>query len=137
MLPTSTLVLRYSVFATIATIVNVITQVISTLLYTGRYELYVAMLAGTCTGLIIKYILDYHWIFQGQSVTLSHHSLKFTCYSMTGVFTTGLFWGTELIFAAVGDAYWLRYVGAVLGLSIGYFVKYQLDRHFVFREISA
>lgn len=137
MLSSSTLVLRYSSFAAVATIVNIITQVASTLLYAGHYELYVAMLAGTCTGLVIKYILDYHWIFQGQSVTLSHHSIKFTCYSLTGVLTTGIFWGTELIFAAVGDAYWLRYAGAVLGLSVGYVVKYHLDKYFVFREASA
>lgn len=134
MLSTSTLVLRYGIFAALATTVNILTQVISALIYAGRYELYLAMLAGTCTGLISKYILDYLWIFQGQPVTLRNHSIKFTFYSLTGIFTTCIFWGTELAFAAAGDAYWLRYVGAVLGLSIGYVVKYHLDRYFVFGE---
>ncbi len=134
MLSTSTLVLRYSAFAALATTVNILTQAACALLYTGRYELYVAILAGTCTGLVTKYMLDYHWIFQSQAVTLCTYTIKFTFYSLTGVFTTCIFWGTELAFAAAGDAHWLRYLGAVLGLSVGYVLKYHLDKYFVFRE---
>ena len=137
MLSTSTLVLRYSVFAVIASTVNISTQISSTLLYTGRYELYVAILAGTGTGLFTKYILDYLWIFQSQPVTLRGHSIKFTLYSLMGVFTTCIFWATELAFIALGDAHWLRYLGAVIGLFIGYVVKYHLDKHFVFGKVSA
>ena len=51
--------------------------------------------------------------------------------------TTAIFWGTELAFVALGDAPWLRYVGAVLGLAVGYTAKYRLDRRFVFRERAA
>jgi hypothetical protein len=31
----------------------------------------------------------------------------------------------------------MKYVGAVLGLAIGYVTKYQLDRRFVFRTAPA
>ena len=54
-----------------------------------------------------------------------------------GVFTTLIFWGTEIAFDAMGDEPWLRYLGAVIGLSIGYVTKYYLDRRFVFREIAS
>ena len=30
----------------------------------------------------------------------------------------------------------MRYLGGVLGLSIGYYIKYQLDKPFVFVDIS-
>ena len=45
-----TLALRYAAFAAVATTVNVSTQYAGSMLYTGRYELYAAMAAGTLTG---------------------------------------------------------------------------------------
>jgi hypothetical protein len=30
----------------------------------------------------------------------------------------------------------MRYIGGVLGLSIGYYIKYQLDKRFVFVDKS-
>ena len=131
----SSLALRYAAFASIATGGNVATQYASSTLYTGRHELYAAIAAGTLAGLIAKYVLDRRWIFHDRPVhRLRGHAVGFTLYSLTGVLTTGIFWGTELIFVAMGDAPWLRYAGAVLGLAVGYTVKYRLDRRFVFRK---
>ena len=134
MLWPTTLALRYAVFAAIATVVNIATQYVSSALYTGRYELYAAMSAGTLTGLVAKYILDRRWIFYDQPTSLRGHSVKFTLYSVMGIFTTFIFWGTELAFEMIGGAPYLRYIGAILGLAMGYVIKYHLDRRFVFRE---
>ena len=131
-----TLALRYAAFAAAATTVNVSTQYAGSMLYTGRYELYAAMAAGTLTGLVTKYHLDQRWIFQDRSTSLRDHSVKFTGYSLTGVLTTFIFWGTELAFDRFGDAPYMRYIGAVLGLAVGYVAKYHLDRRFVFREAA-
>ena len=49
-----------------------------------------------------------------------------------GVFTTLIFWGTELGFNAVFASGKAKYVGAVIGLTVGYVIKYFLDRKFVF-----
>ena len=49
-----------------------------------------------------------------------------------GVVTTAIFWGMELTFNAIDSGNRSRFLGAVLGLAIGYFVKYHLDRRFVF-----
>ena len=136
MLSSSTLTLRYATFAAVATVVNVATQYVSTTLYAGRYELYAAMAVGTLTGLVAKYILDRRWIFHDRPTSLRVHSVKFTLYSLMGVFTTIIFWGTELAFEMLGDASWLRYAGAIVGLTIGYVAKYHLDRRFVFREFA-
>ena len=63
MAPPTFLALCYAAFAAFATAVNVATQYVSSTLYTGRYELYAAMAAGTLAGLIAKYVLDRRWIF--------------------------------------------------------------------------
>ena len=134
----SSVALRYAAFASVATGVNVATQYVSSTLYTGPHELYAAIAAGTLAGLVAKYVLDRRWIFHVPPVQrLRGHALGFTLYSLTGVLTTGIFWGTELIFVALGDAPWLRYAGAILGLAVGYTVKYRLDRRFVFRRPAA
>lgn len=124
---------RYAAFAAIATGINVGTQYISSSVYTGSFELAVAMILGTATGLVTKYVLDKRYIFFDRTNSLRGHTVKFTLYTIMGVFTTLIFWGTELMFEALSDDDFMRYVGAVLGLAIGYLIKYHLDRRFVFR----
>lgn len=126
------LVLRYTLFAVIATIVNLLVQELSLLLYSDRFALYVAILAGTLAGLYTKFILDKHYIFRFQTEGLGEHGKHFLLYSLMGVFTTMIFWGMELGFEFIFETRLMRYVGAILGLSIGYWVKYQLDKRFVF-----
>jgi putative flippase GtrA len=43
----------------------------------------------------------------------------------------------ETAFWVVWQTKELRELGAILGLAIGYVVKYRLDRRFVFRDIGA
>ena len=134
-LPAPTIALRYMAFAAAATGINVAAQLASTAVYAGRYELYAAIAVGTLAGLVAKYLLDRRWIFHYRPAQrLRGHAARFSLYSLTGVLTTGIFWATELGFAAMGDAPWLRYAGAVLGLALGYTLKYRLDRRFVFRK---
>lgn len=127
------LALRYTVFAVIATAVNIATQDVATTLYTGAFALWVGIFAGTGTGLVTKYLLDRRWIFMDAPGDLADHSRKFSLYSLMGVMTTVIFWGTEWLFDHLsgGDEFW-RYTGACVGLAIGYMTKYRLDRRFVF-----
>lgn len=130
--PHMSLVLRYTLFAVIATVVNLMVQELSLLVYSDRFALYVAILAGTLAGLYTKFILDKRYIFSFQTEGLGEHGKHFLLYSLMGVFTTVIFWGMELGFEFIFETRLMRYVGAVLGLSIGYWVKYQLDKRFVF-----
>ena len=77
--------MRYTAFAAIATGVNVATQYVSNSLYTGSFELLVAMVMGTATGLLTKYLLDKRYIFFDLDNSLRGHSVKFTLYSILGV----------------------------------------------------
>lgn len=126
------LALRYSLFAASATAVNLLTQEAVIRVWSGSYALYLSIAIGTVTGLVCKYLLDKHYIFAYQTHSHQDNLGRFAAYTLTGGFTTALFWGLEL-----GFDYWFgtklaRYTGAVIGLSIGYAVKYRLDKRFVF-----
>lgn len=131
------LTLRYAAFAIAATGVNVGTQYVSLAMYAGPLALVAAMALGTGTGLVTKYLLDKHYIFFDTDNSLRGHSVKFTLYSIMGLGTTAIFWGTEVLFHTLLPGAHMKYVGAVVGLTIGYVTKYQLDRRFVFRAASA
>ena len=90
--------------------------------------------AGTMVGLIIKYLLDKRWIFYDQGAGLKDHSQKFSLYTAMGITTTAIFWATETAFWLIWQTDMMRELGAVIGLSIGYVVKYNLDRRFVFTD---
>ncbi len=122
--------LKYIAFAVLATFCNLLVQ--RTILFYGdsASNFLAAMALGTIAGLIVKYVLDKHWIFHQNSAKPE----TFILYSVTGLLTTLLFWGTEAFFWLVFSSDLMREFGAVLGLSVGYIVKYQLDRRFVFTD---
>jgi putative flippase GtrA len=123
----------YALFAALATVTNIASQWASLELYRGPLSLPLAMAFGTATGLGLKYVLDKRWIFRDPGTGIVLHARKFTAYTLMGVITTAIFWVTELAFDAASPNGQLRFVGAAIGLTIGYATKYQLDRRFVFR----
>ena len=126
------LYLRYGLFAVIATLINLATQAGAFQLYSGPFSLTVALVLGTGTGLLSKYILDKHWIFFDKAKGAAAHGRKFVLYTGTGIVTTAIFWGLEWAFDGLTpDGRW-RYLGGALGLGIGYVTKFRLDRRFVF-----
>ena len=125
------ILIKYIIFAVISTIVNLSFQYISFYFYSDIYSIYIAMFIGTLAGLILKYILDKKFIFEYETKTKKEEGKKFILYSLMGVFTTLIFWLFELGFDKLFDQ---KYLGAVIGLGIGYIVKYYLDKKFVFRN---
>lgn len=126
------LAIRYVAFAVIATIANLGTQRLVMSTDAGASSYIAALFMGTLIGLVVKYLLDKRWIFADASRGLAAHGRKFSLYTLMGVATTLIFWGTETIFWLAWQTQAAREAGAVLGLAIGYAVKYRLDRRFVF-----
>ena len=126
------LVVKYTLFAVISTLVNLLFQYFSFLVYTNFGSLYVAMFFGTLAGLVAKYILDKKYIFYHTPTDKKDDARKFALYSLMGVFSTIIFWGTEIAFDALSPSPYAKYLGAVIGLSIGYIIKYFLDKKYVF-----
>ncbi|WP_445679209.1 GtrA family protein [Radicibacter daui] len=123
---------RYGAFAAIATAVNLALQRLVLQIVPGNPGLVLALVCGTGVGLVIKYLLDKRWIFDDRTSGLATHGRKFGLYSLMGVATTLIFWASETAFWLVWKTDLMREVGASLGLSVGYIVKYNLDRLFVF-----
>ena len=130
----SSLVLRYSGFAIIAVVVNLATQriVLAMNWHSEALALALAIAAGTVTGLLVKYVLDKRFIFYDDTTGASAQSKQFALYSAMGLVTTAIFWGTETLFWAIWRTDLMREIGAVIGLTIGYVTKYQLDKRFDF-----
>lgn len=125
----------YLIFAVVATAANLATQFLSFALLNA--SLVVGMAAGTATGLGVKYLLDKMFVFRVKWQSPTDEIGAMLCYSLTGVATTLLFWGTEYFFNAALDSQSGRYIGAIVGLSMGYYIKYRLDKNFVFRETAS
>jgi len=123
---------KYIIFAVISTFFNLVFQYLSFLIYSDIAVLYFAMLMGTLAGLIVKYVLDKRFIFYHEVKDKKDDAKKFALYSLMGVFTTIIFWGTEIAFDHLSQDPNAKYLGAVIGLSIGYVIKYFLDKKFVF-----
>jgi len=124
----------YVAFAIVATIVNLFTQEITSTLFQYEYEIIVSMFTGTLAGLVVKYLLDKKFIFKFETKNQKQDVTTFFFYSLMGVVTTVLFWVTEYTFDLWFETKTMRYVGAVIGLSIGYVTKYYLDKKYVFIE---
>ncbi len=128
------LVIRYAAFAIVATLANLGVQRL--VLAQGNEGVIFALAvgAGTIVGLITKYILDKKWIFYDNGTGVKAHGHKFSLYTAMGLVTTAIFWGVETVFWLVWQTHAIRELGAIIGLSIGYYIKFHLDRRFVFTD---
>ena len=125
---------KHALFAAVSTLLNLFAQYLSFWLYSDYASLYIAMFFGTLAGLLSKYILDKKYIFYHTPRDRKDDSKKFILYSFMGVFTTIPFIVSEMAFDYFIDHESAKYIGAVIGLTIGYVSKYFLDKKYVFRE---
>lgn len=125
----------YVIFAALSTLANIASQWVVAAFAAGlSHEIYLSMAVGTVVGLVVKYVLDKRWIFRYATRDSLHDARTFALYTAMGGLTTLIFWGTELAFEAAFQDIRMRYVGAAAGLGVGYLLKYQLDRRFVFHS---
>lgn len=132
----------YTAFAVVATAANLAAQALA-----GRVlgvvpgqlgpGYWLALAFGTGVGLVAKYLLDKRWIFEDRSTGAAAHGRRFTLYTVMGLATTAIFWGTQTAFALIWRSEAAMLIGGALGLAVGYVVKYRLDRRFVFTPGAA
>jgi putative flippase GtrA len=87
---------------------------------------------GTGIGFAAKYVLDKHWVFFDSYESHASEARKVLTYGAFGVGTTLLFWGIELACWHIGGTAEAKYTGAIIGLTLGNWIKYLLDKRFVF-----
>ena len=122
----------YTLFALVSVAINIGSQMLSVWAYKGPFSVEISILVGTVMGLPLRYFLEKRYIFSFTSKSLSHDGRLFIFYSVMGLITTLIFWGTEYTFHLIYDTDFTRYIGGIIGLSIGFYVKYQLDKKYVF-----
>lgn len=122
----------YTLFAVLSTAINIGSQMLFIWIYKGPLSVEFSILVGTAMGLPLRYFLEKTYIFNFTSKNLVHDGKLFVIYSAMGVVTTLIFWGTEYTFHLIFDTDFMRYFGGIIGLSIGFYVKYQLDKKYVF-----
>lgn len=132
----TTIAVLYTLFAVLSTVINIGSQMLSIWIYKGPLSVEISILVGTVMGLPLRYFLEKRYIFNFTSKNLVHDGKLFVFYSAMGVITTLIFWGTEYTFHLIYDTDFMRYLGGVFGLSIGFYVKYQLDKKYVFVNSS-
>ena len=126
----------YTLLAIVAMVCNLLAQTVTVRLWAGPWPVEASVLVGTGVGLVVKYVLDKIYIFRFAAQNVAHDFRTFVLYTATGVITTLIFWGLEFGFYYAFADKNLRYVGGAIGLAIGYWTKYRLDKRFVFRTAA-
>ncbi|MGP1691776.1 MAG: GtrA family protein, partial [Giesbergeria sp.] len=116
--------LIYALFCAVAIVINIGSQELALLLWPSG--IWVSIIVGTGTGLVVKYILDKRFIFRFEPQNAGHDSRTFALYTLMGVVTTAIFWGVEYGFWLAWETTQARYTGGIIGLIIGYLSKYHL-----------
>ena len=127
-------VLLYTLFAGLATLVNLGAQAGWLLVYFGRWPIPLSVLAGTIAGIAVKYVLDKQYIFMKTHIGATQHLRSATLYLLASIATTLIFWGTEAAFHFAFGSASMRYLGGAIGLAIGYLIKYHLDKRYAFGD---
>jgi putative flippase GtrA len=127
----------YITVSCIATAINIGSQALTIWLYKGLYAVQLSVLVGTAAGIPVKYVLEKKLVFNFKADNLGHDTRLFILYGFMGVFTTAVFWGIEFAFHHLFGTDSMRYLGGAIGLTIGSYIKYHLDKRYVFKQEQA
>jgi len=126
---------RYVGFAIVATLANLATQQM-TIGIAPVAPLVLSIAMGTLVGFAAKYGLDKYFIFFDAYSGHAREAGKVLLYGLFSIVTTLLFWSFEAGFWAIWHSDLAKYSGAIIGLALGYAVKFLLDKHVTFRPVA-
>lgn len=127
----------YILIAVLSIVINVGTQMLSMWGYKGPISVEISILVGTVASFPLRFLLEKRYIFNFRSKDVSQGGGIFVLYGGTSIIPTLIFWGTEYSFHLACGSDLARYAGAIAGLGVGFYVKYQLDRKYVFVHRSS
>ena len=126
---------RYAVTAVLSVLANLLAQE-ATVQGLPAAHLMVSIIVGTLVGFVMKYVIDKTWTFREAYTSPRGEAQRISLSGLFSVATTLIFWAFELGFHALWQTDFAKYLGAVIGLSIGYVIKFWLDRRHEFREAT-
>lgn len=131
-------IVLYFIFAIISIILNISIQELF-FIFIGRESqvLAIAMVIATIVSFVFKYFMDKFYVFNSKSETKKEEVKKVFLYGFFSVFTTLIYMVVEFAFHISFSFQHKEELGAMLGLTIGYIVKYIIDKKITFkREVS-
>lgn len=90
---------------------------------------------GTLAGFIFKFLVDKFIVFEEKMESFEATSRQASLYLGFAIITTIIFWGFEFGFKILFSGDWYL-IGGIIGLAIGYTVKFLLDRKYVFSQTA-
>ena len=118
----------YFLFALFVAPINLIGQHIS---LNYHESLFLAVIVGSALALVFKYILDCTIVFNRKNII----NLKtFLTYTFFGACITPIVWIVEVMFLNIFGTVFMRDIGAFLGLALAYYIKYEMDKRYVFKN---
>ena len=145
--------LIYMTFAAISIILNIASQYITSVvlqiltpsfanqkLLNFEYSFLFPLGFVTVLGFLFKFLADKFIVFEeklsdDRMADLQKSTKQITLYFGFAIFTTLIFFGFEFSFKIIFSGYWYLF-GGLIGLIIGYTLKFLLDRKFVFKPTS-
>ena len=92
-------------------------------------SLFLAVIVGSAFALVFKYILDCTIVFNRKNII----NLKtFLTYAFIGACITPIVWIVEISFLNIFGTVFMRDIGALLGIALAYWIKYEMDKRYVF-----
>ena len=116
----------YFLFALFVAPINLIGQHIS---LNYHENLFLAVIVGSAFALVFKYILDCTIVFNRKNII----NLKtFLTYAFFGACLAPIVWIVEVMFLNIFGTVFMRDIGALLGIALAYWIKYEMDKRYVF-----
>ncbi len=129
--PDASRIALYVAFAVAATAANLLAQ--AAVMAVDGQALTASILTGTAVGFGMKYLLDKLFVFEDAYSSPVQEARKVFLYGAFSVVTTLIFWAFEAGFWLAWETELAKYTGAVIGLAIGYALKFWMDWKYVFR----
>lgn len=130
------ILIRYTSIAVLASTANLAIQAVLMGIYDGAMAIEVSMFLGTAIVLPFKYAIEKRFIFFFAATTTAEDARHFSRYTTVSLFTVLIFWSIEYAFHLLFRTDAMRYIGGALGLGCSFYLKYILDKRFVFFKVS-
>ena len=125
------MIIRYLILCFFAIFLNIVSQQIFLLFFAGPYSIEISILIGTIMTFFLRFYLEKNFVFLKDKFSFKTESMLYM-YFVSSIFTTLIFWIFEYSFHLFFDTDFLRYIGATIGLLVGFYIKYKIDKGLTF-----
>lgn len=124
----------YVTIATFASITNLAIQAMVSSQLSNVYAMEISMIVATAIVFPFKFLIEKKYIFFSRTRSARKNAQSFIAYLVVSVFTVMIFWLIEYLTYLVFRTPQSIYAGALCGLALSFYTKYQMDKRYVFNS---